>query len=78
MSFTYIVLFLIFVADIVWVVIHIIRATRNNHDGEDDEGGILGDFDPVLDLPPGITLPEDGPSSGEPVPTHKEDVPVYA
>lgn len=33
---------------------------RNNNDNN-DEGGLEADFDPVLDLPPGVVLPIDSP-----------------
>ncbi|MGB3183856.1 MAG: hypothetical protein WBB45_20855 [Cyclobacteriaceae bacterium] len=74
MSLTYVFLFIIFVADIVWVIIHFMRIANKRSGDEDDEGGILEDTDPVLDLPPGISLPEDGPVSDVPYPVLEEEV----
>lgn len=65
MNFTYLFLFLIFLADVVWVVVHIFRSMKSSSGEEDDEGGVLEDFDPVLDLPPGVTLPS-GPRGHDP------------
>ena len=48
----------------IWLVIHVIRELVYKKDDEDDQDddsddGIDNEDDPVIDLPPGITLPDE-------------------
>lgn len=74
MSLTYVLLIIIFIADIVWVVFHFMRIFNKQSGDEDDDGGILENTDPELDLPPGITLPAGGPESDHLRPVPEEEV----
>ncbi|MBC7655327.1 MAG: hypothetical protein H7098_12755 [Oligoflexus sp.] len=46
------------------IIKNVLRDDNRKNDDDDDEGGILANNNPVLDLPPGVTLPI---SSKEPV-----------
>lgn len=61
MSLTYLIIFILFLADAAWVIFHILRNRGNDHRDSDDDGGVYEDFEPFLDLPPGVSLPVDGP-----------------
>jgi hypothetical protein len=74
MSLTYVFLFIIFSANIVWVVFHFMRIANRQQGDEDDEGGITEDTDPELDLPPGITLPSAGPEIDPLRPAPEEEI----
>lgn len=45
----------------VYKVVQLALKGDNNEDNEDDDGGMLLE-DPILDLPPGVTLPSDSPT----------------
>jgi hypothetical protein len=68
-SFNYILLCLLCGASVVWIVVKIIREEtvriyRNQNRSDSDNDGGIGEEDilPDLDLPPGVTLPIDGPT----------------
>ncbi|MEM6643583.1 MAG: hypothetical protein AAF616_11440 [Bacteroidota bacterium] len=53
-------MFIIINLAIIYLVVKMVIFKKDDDDEEDDddEGGI-GDDDPVLDLPPGVTLPKE-------------------
>ncbi len=61
----YIIVLLLSVFLVVKVIIMALKEDGNDNDEDDSDGGI-GDHEPVLDLPPGVSLPVDSPKP-EPV-----------
>lgn len=60
MTLDYIILFFLFLLALTLVLLKIIRDERSNSSNND--GGLPLEWDfPELDLPPGVTLPMDGP-----------------
>ncbi len=70
-SLDYIILCLINAIAVVWVIYRVAKDDKQDStpppDSSDNDGGIsLDDFDPpVLDLPPGVILPQDDQPSKE-------------
>ncbi len=57
--FVFLILFLI-----TKVILDIIKSNNHGNEdmGDDDDGGVYPD-DPILDLPPGVTLPKEEPEA---------------
>ena len=70
MTIDYIILFFLFLLALTLVLLKIIKDERSSNSNND--GGLPFELElPDLDLPPGVTLPIDGP-------TPKKDEPVLA
>ena len=41
------------------VLLHIVKYEDDSEDGDDDDDGGIPVEDPILDLPPGVSLPKD-------------------
>lgn len=61
----YIIILLLSVFLVVKVIVMALKRDDNDSDEDDSDGGVDGK-DPVLDLPPGVSLPVDSPKP-EPV-----------
>ncbi|MGB3849202.1 MAG: hypothetical protein WA958_04495 [Tunicatimonas sp.] len=70
MTIDYIILFFLFLLALTLVLLKIIKDERSSNSNND--GGLAFELElPDLDLPPGVSLPIDGP-------TPKKDKPVLA
>ncbi|MFY0687931.1 MAG: hypothetical protein JXQ90_12240 [Cyclobacteriaceae bacterium] len=47
---------------LIWLTIWKRKSRNSGNDNDDDDGGIPIWHDPDLDLPPGVSLPSDGPT----------------
>lgn len=56
-SHTLYIPFIVLNVVIIYKIIKNVLLDENRKNDDDDEGGILANNNPVLDLPPGVTLP---------------------